>query len=480
MKCFLYVLLLLQTRLLTAQIGLTGVDNPGGLPTLDWTNFRRQVLENHPVARQADLSRDEAAATLLRARGGFDPKAFADYSAKNFNDKNYFQFTEAGLKWPAGLGLEFKGSFNYATGEYLNPESKLPSDGQAAFGFNWTLGQGLFIDERRAAMRLARIGIQQAEAERSAVLNHLLLDAAKVYWNWVVADNQLVIYEEALRQAGIRHNALRESLLQGDKPAIDTLESFIQLQNRLLDVNFARVEQQNALLAVQNFLWGPDSQTFVPETNFKAPALLSEPFAAGSPENLAELLQQARTQHPELRLYEAKLRSFDVERRLKNEKRKPVLDLSYQLLGAGWQFFPAGSPDGAGVLAGDIKWGLHFSYPILNRKARGDLQITEIKLAQTDYEMRQKRQTIDNKIRQYGNELNNLAQQITLYRDMTQNYRLLLDAENEKFRFGESSVFLINTREQRWLDARIKYLKLLSEFRKTEAALNGAAGNLAN
>ncbi|MBK7939699.1 MAG: TolC family protein [Lewinellaceae bacterium] len=480
MKCFLYVLLLLQTRLLTAQIGQAGVDNPGGFPTLDWTNFRRQVLENHPVARQADLSRDEAAATLLRARGGFDPKAFADYSAKNFNDKNYFQFTEAGLKWPAGLGLEFKGAFNYATGEYLNPESKLPSDGQAAFGFNWTLGQGLFIDERRAAMRQARIGIQQAEAERSAVLNHLLLDAAKVYWSWVVADNQLVIYEEALRQAGIRHNALRESLLQGDKPAIDTLESFIQVQNRLLDVNFARVEQQNALLAVQNFLWSPDSQTFVPETNFKAPALLSEPFAAGSPGNLAELLQQAQAQHPELLMYEAKLRSLDVERRLKNEKRKPMLDLSYQLLGAGWQFFPAGGPDGAGVLAGDIKWGLHFSYPILNRKARGDLQITEIKLAQTDYELRLKRQTIDNKIRQYGNELNNLAQQITLYRDMTQNYRLLLDAENEKFRFGESSIFLINTREQRWLDARIKYLKLLSEFRKTEAALNGAAGNLAN
>ena len=33
---------------------------------------------------------------------------------------------------------------------------------------------------------------------------------------------------------------------------------------------------------------------------------------------------------------------------------------------------------------------------------------------------------------------------------------------------------------QRWLDARIKYLKLLAEYRKTEAALQWAAGMLAN
>lgn len=447
---------------------------------LDWPAFRALVLQNHPVALQADLYREEAAAALLRAKGGFDPKAYADYSAKIFKDKNYFQYGEAGLKWPAWLGLEVKGAWNYATGDYINPEYTLPADGQASLGLNWTLGQGLFLDERRAALQQANIGLRQGDAERAALLNDLLLDAAKTYWNWVTADNAVSILNEALRQAEQRHIAIRESFLQGERAAMDTLETFIQVQNRRLDVNFARVDLQNALLALQNFLWDAELQPAALAQAPPSPALSAGTFVPLSAQKAQELVQQARLQHPELRRYDAKLSSLDVERRMKKEQRKPMLDLSYYLLGDGWQFFPTPGVEGADILTNDIKWGVNFSYPLLNRKARGSLQVTEVKIAQTDLERRQKRQTIENKVLQYANELNNLDAQIILYRDMTSNYRVLLDAENERFNFGESSVFLVNTREQRWLDAQLKYLKLLNEYRKTEAGLQWAAGTLAN
>lgn len=448
--------------------------------TLDWPALRTQVLKHHPLAQQADLAPDQAAAALLRARGGFDPKAYTDYTAKNFKSKNYFQYTEAGIKWPTLLGLEFKGAYNYATGAYLNPETALPTDGQATFGLNWTLGQGLFIDERRAALKQAQIGLRQSEAERAALLNDLLLDAAKAYWTWVAADNTLKILGDALQQAEQRNTAIRESFLQGERSAMDTMEAFIQVQNRRLDVNFAQTELQNATLALRFFLWTENNEPLAPELLLPAPSLLPGTFTPLSSQNAADLLQQARLQHPELRIYEAKLGSLHVERRLKNEKRKPVLDLSYYLLGEGWQFFPTSDANNGAVLGNDIKWGLNFSYPLLNRKARGDLQVTDIKITQTDLELRQKRLAIQNKVQQYANEQANLGVQANLYRDITVNYRTLLDAENERFRFGESSVFLVNTREQRWLDAQIKYLKLLSEYRKAEAGLLWSAGTLAN
>jgi len=444
-----------------------------------WQEFRNQVLRQHPVARQADLLAEQARSQLLRAKGGFDPKLYGDLEGKNFNDKTYFQYTEAGLKWPAWFGLEFKGNYNRATGAFLNPEAKLPDAGQVAAGFNWTLGQGLLLDERRADLRQSQINLQQTEAERRALRNDLLLDAAKTYWNWVVAENSLRIFEEALRQAEIRYAGIAESFVQGDKPAIDTLEAFIQVQNRRLDVNFARVEWQNAALQLANFRWEPDGTpavAAVPGTPEPLTASSYPPFAAAEAENL---LQAALQNHPDLIVYEAKLRSLNVERRFKAEKRKPVLDLGYQLLGNGWQFFSTPGLEGPGVFVNDVKWSLRFSYPILNRKARGDWQITQVKIAQTDLALQQKRLEIGNKVRQYLNELNTLAEQVALYRAITDNYRALLDGENEKFRFGESSVFLINTREQRWLEARIKYLKLLSEYRKTEAALRWAAGLLA-
>jgi outer membrane protein TolC len=438
----------------------------------DWEEFRRQVLENHPVALQSDLYRNQADQTLLRAKGGFDPKLYSEFYTKNFGGKTYFRYSETGVKLPTWAGLEVKAAYNTASGNYLNSESTLPSNGQASLGFNWSLGQGLLVDERRTALQQARIGRQAAEAERDLVRNDLLLDAAKTYWNWVVADNQLRIFESALQQARIRHEGLCESYRQGEKPAVDTIETFIQVQNRLLDINFATVDLQNASLALRNFLWEKDGS---PATTLPTPVVLENiPVSLSAIDR--EALRGRIDRHPELRVYQAKLQTLGAERRLKNEKRKPVLDVNYNLLGAGWEFFPSASADGPGIFAQDIKWGVSFSYPILNRKARGDWQITQVKIAQTELDIRQKRQVLETKVAQYANELENLRGQIALYSNITDNYRRLLDAETEKFGQGESSVFLINAREQRWLEARIKYLKLLSEFRKTEAALQWAAG----
>ncbi len=446
----------------------------------DWPSFRSVVLQQHPMARQADLFLEEAQAEQLRARGGFDPKIYGDWSGKHFNGKQYFHYSEAGLKIPTWLGIELKGNYNRASGVFVNPESALPEQGQVAVGLHWTLGRGLFIDERRADLHISRIGLDQARADRLAALNDLLYDAAKVYWDWVLAQNALSIYEEVLQQARIRYEGIVESFRQGDKPAIDTLEAFIQYQNRLLDVQFARVDVQNTTIALTTFLWGTDGAPAGMGAIPAPPAaLIVGNYPAIEEETARQILQQARTQHPLLLAYDAKLRMLEVERRLKVEKRKPQLDLSYQLLGNGWQFFTTPGLEGPQVLANDIKWGLQFSYPILNRKARGDWQLTQIKIAQNNLALSQKRLEIENKTQYYLNELNVLARQVSLFRDIAANYRILLDGEYEKFRFGESSVFLINTREQQWLDAQIKYLKLQATYRKTEAALLWSAGMLA-
>ncbi|MEO6037010.1 MAG: transporter, partial [Saprospiraceae bacterium] len=83
---------LLITYLAGWLCGSAAAQQPAAAPPLDWRSFRQQILANHPLARQADLQLSLANATLLRARGGFDPKAYADFSAKEFADKNYFQY----------------------------------------------------------------------------------------------------------------------------------------------------------------------------------------------------------------------------------------------------------------------------------------------------------------------------------------------------------------------------------------------------
>ena len=436
---------------------------------MDWDAFRSLVLLHHPLSQQADLSADQAEAALLRARGGFDPKLFGDHSSKVFKEKTYFQFSEAGVKLPTWAGIELKGAYNYARGSFLNPENTLPEIGQAQLGLRWSVGQGLLMDERRANLGIAKTGLEAGAAERLQLRNELLMEAAKYYWSWVAAASSIEIYTAALRQAQIRYEGIRESYKFGDKPAVDTLEAFIQVQNRQIDLNFANTDLQNAQTALSNFLWTSDNAPMAPENIPDAPATLvtSVRLERITDAQVEDMVAEANNLYPELTLYRVKLQQLDIERKLKLEKRKPVLDLEYNLLGSGWQFFPT-AETGSAALVNDIKWGLGFSYPIPNRKARGDYQFTKIKIAQASLGLQQKQLEVDNKIRQYATLLNNLQQQISLYAQITEQYRLLLDAENEKFRFGESSIFLINTREQKWLDARIKLLKLNSEYFKTE------------
>jgi outer membrane protein TolC len=449
------------------------------ISVLNWPEFRQWVLGAHPVAKQAALLDQYSTAYLMKARGGFDPKSFANYESKNFNGVDYFNHVEGGLKWPTEFGLELKGTYNYASGVYLNDEAKLPSVGQASFGFNWTLGRGLLFDERRADRAQAQILKRMNAAERRNLLNDLMLEATKAYWSWVLAHSQLRLYEEVLLQSRIRLEGIRESFKQGDRAAIDTIESLIQVQTRELDVNFAAVEVKNAALELSRFLWTEDQAALNVDQLPNAPdlfiAALSIPILDRSASNWLQLINS----HPALEMYQAKLSQLEVERRLKNENRKPSLDLNYNLLGNGWEFFPANTGNGPEVLINDIKWGIQYSYPILNRKARGDLEITKIKISETNWQFRDKQQQIQVKMNQYLNDLNNLDKQLSLFTGVATNYELLFEGETEKFRQGESSIFLINTREQRWLDARVKTLKLQSELLKTSAALRWAAGKLA-
>ena len=446
-------------------------------PPFAWNTFREQVLTYHPDALYANTLEQYANAQLFQAKGGFDLKSFASYEAKSFQQKQYFSYLESGLKLPTWMGLELKSTYNLATGTFLNPERSLPPNGQASMGLTWTLGQGLMIDERRAQLRSAREGIGMGRAERQLVLNNLLYQAGKLYWEWALNANELRVLQAALSQAQLRHNALRESAIQGDKPFIDTLETFIQVQNRLLEITFANNQLKNSQIELGTYFWGANQRQVPLQANLDAPSLTgleAQPVFANK--EATELVDGALESHPSLSFYSAKIKQLAVEKQFKTEKLKPVLDLDYHILGRGWEFSPSPGENGASVLINDIKWGVNFSMPITNRKARGDLQLTRLKIQQNTLLLQEKRAEIEQKVRQYFNELKALEIQVQLYNSITNNYFQLLEAENEKFRQGESSIFLINTREQRWLDAQLKYLKLVATYKKTELALLWATG----
>ncbi|MBK6946718.1 MAG: TolC family protein [Haliscomenobacter sp.] len=114
------------------------------------------------------------------------------------------------------------------------------------------------------------------------------------------------------------------------------------------------------------------------------------------------------------------------------------------------------------------------------RKEQGKIQQVKLKQQMTSNKLEQKKAELEAKIGNYFNELQTTARQVALYEQIAQNYSRLLQAEQIKFNMGESSVFLLNTREQKLIEAETKLVKLRGLYQKNYLALSWAAGQLPN
>ncbi len=460
------------------SFGTTATGQSAGQP-LTLEDYMQWVGRHHPAAATAGLLAGQAEAAEQSARGGFDPKLYAEYEQKYFDGKEYFGLGEAGISVPTWMGIELKGSYQIANGNYLDPEHILPEQGQASLGVEISLLRGMIIDERRGALRQAQLMAEGNRAQGRALLNHLFREAGEAYWIWTEAYNNLQVLTEALRVAQVRQRGLVSSFRNGDAPAVDTLEAWLQVQTRQLDLEQAEVDYRNAGVELSNFLW-LEGQVPLQATDSLRPSRWEDLTGNLSIPDLNLYRAPLDDRHPELLRYQVTQQQLEIDRRLASEQLKPRLDAWYYLLGDGFSFAGSGSGenDFGDYLTGNYKWGLSFEFPLFLRKERGKLALTRIKQAETDLKYREKRQDLDNKIEAYHQSLENLRDQILLTEDMVNNYRRLLEAENRLFQIGESSVFLINSREQKLLEAQLKLSALKGKWERTWLKLDWAAGLL--
>ena len=292
-------------------------------------SFLNVVKNNHPLAIQANLQVEKGAASLQTARGAFDPKLQADIAQKYYKGVEYYDLGESKLKIPTWFGIELEGGYERNQGEFINPQNDMPSAGLWFAGITLPIGEGLFIDERRAELRKAQSIVAQSEAEKDLLLNELLFNAGVAYWDWFMSYNNLRIYGEAFDLAQYRFNAVKQSTLLGDAPSIDTLEAGIQLQNRTLNLEEAKLNFKNATAFLSVYLW----------KDGVIPLEIKNNVIPDSMENIIRNVPQIKGEidsllniHPELRIGYAKIQQLAIEERWSKEQLKPTINLKYQPL----------------------------------------------------------------------------------------------------------------------------------------------------
>lgn len=443
--------------------------------TLSRELFYQQLLDNHPMVQQANLILLQRKMELREARGSFDPSIYATQDEKQFDDKNYYRKHESGLEIPTWFGTRFMANYQYSSGVFLNPENNLPESGLYAIGLETNLGKGLFMDQRRADLRIAKINFKASSAELQEQLNNVLFTAETDYWNWVAAYNQVQAFERILRLTSERKEALVNSFEAGDKAAIDTLEAFIQEQNRSLALREAQVNYQSATLSLQQHLWNDKGENNQ-QISFKAPKLLLKQIPVPITEDsVLRFLDKIDELQPKIVQTQYKLESLNIKKRLAAEAFKPELKLKYNLLQENLSSEIPNNP-----LQNNLKWGLSFSYPLFLRSARGKFKQAKIAMESTALELKQLETSIENKIRASLFKQQQYYQLSTNYQEMLRNYERLLQAEQTKFSIGESSLFLLNSRENTVLNTEIKFYQNYSKYLVARAELLLLMGQLQN
>jgi outer membrane protein TolC len=413
------------------------------------------------------------AATVRSARGAFDPMAAARYDGKIFDGRSYFTLMDAGLRVPTWYGTDLIAGFQENSGDQLDPQNLTPDDGLLKAGVQVPLGQGLFIDRRRAVLRQAQAYQRATEGERRQLLNDLLLQALSDHTDWAAAYRAMQVSDTAVRIAQARLEAVRANWLGGDRPAIDTLEAFLQVQDRLMRQQAAMLGFRNAGLRLSNHLWDGDQRPLE-----IGPLVMPDPGDLSSPAGLVvrpSQIDSALTEHPLILQTRARIDQFDVERRLRTEMLKPQLDLKYQWLGDGQNL--SGSDDGP-LLGNGHEWGVAFSMPLLLRRERGELGLARLRLSNAELGLDRDSRVIRTRVLERVNDINTFREQTDLGARMVLNQERLLTGEMQRFEAGESSLFLVNQREVPLIDARLRQVDLEARLRKAFFHLDHEAGTL--
>jgi outer membrane protein TolC len=471
-KIIFSVVLLLACMLYTRSAGQT----QDSIPVLNAEQVLEIVREYHPVSRQTDLNIDQARADILVARGAFDPVISAYLSRKRFAGTNYYQQTSPQITIPTWFGIEIQSGLENLRGSRLDPT--MTAGKSSYIGATIPLAQNLLMDKRRAALKQARIFNTMAVTEQRVVVNDLLMDAMDAYWLWVRSYQTYKVIETTVEVNQRRLDLVRQSFQNGETPAIDTVEALTQLQSFQYQLNEKWLEFQNTGLQLSAYLWTKDAEPYeLPTFVIPQDGWENEETVNNFNTSLEELLNIASKNHPEIQIYDARLGVLDIERRLKFQMLLPKADFTYNHLSKGY-----GVIDNEYLTPffdNNYRYGFKFALPLRLSEGRGEYRKAKIKIESTRLDLDQKRLNVQLKVKSYYNELTNLRNQIMLQSSNYLNYQRLVQAEETRLQNGESSLFLINTRENKALEAQQKLLELKTKYFKTIYALQWSAGLLA-
>jgi outer membrane protein TolC len=436
---------------------------------LKFDDFKIQVINNHPLSKQAAIVKGITEANILQAKAAFDPVLFLENSQKTLDNKSYFKYSLAEVVYQSPFAVKLKSGVEVNSGSFLNPEY---TRGSLAFlGIEMPLLQGLLTDYKRTEIKKATLFKSQNIEEQRAVLNGLVLESSLSYYDWATKYDLLKTLDNYLLNAKKRLDLIVLGFKNGERAQMDTVEARTQYQKILLLRNDANLDFIKSRLSLSQFLWTSEGTPY-----YLSADVFPDSLALTIKTNAeADLISNLNNSQPELKAYQFKRNSLLVTQSLYKQFFLPQLTLKANLLNQKNL-----NPEVifAQPLNENYKFGFDFTFPFLLREARSKKQDIKLRLLENQNSIDAKRWETEVKIKTYNKELEILSLQKKTVLELQVGYKSLLDNELLKLRNGESNLFFINSRENVVLENYIKLVEITFKLIEKSLSQQAVAGVL--
>lgn len=423
----------------------------------------KNVNQHHPVIYSSKLQIQYAKANELKAKGNFDPMINYDFKQKSFNNKSYYSnhYFEVDIFTHSPITPVF--GYDNTAGSYVNPENSTFNNGLGYVGLELPVLKNLITDQRRTALKQAKIILDQSETIQNQMIQNLHQSIWGLYLQWYLNAQQREILNNTIELTFKRQQAIRQLFIHGGCSGFDTLESAVQLNQFVTKLKEFEINTEKSKIQLNAQLWNTNLES--KSVSFEPLILKSEVIPTNKHFNKLESFFEAQIQLnndsalneiPDLKIYQQKLVQINLDIQLKKNYLLPKFDIKYHYLNN---------------LNNNYQWnnnnqriGLTFTTPLWLRASRGELKNSQIKFQETEFERKLKYREVEAKINALKKQTMAYKEIYEMLKKVESGYWELYQMEIKKFENGDGTIFLLNSRENKYLEAKLKTIEQYGKY----------------
>jgi outer membrane protein TolC len=327
--------------------------------------------------------------------------------------------------------------------------------------------RGLIYNEQSVALKEAKFGVQLAAQTFLLTRLDTLLRAGTIYWSWVGAKQKSDVSKEIQVLAVLVADISTKQEQSGDLARIYVTEAEEDVQRRNADFSSSQREFQRFSFHLSSLLFDVGGIPLPLPTEVNCPEKIPRPQEL-SQSDTEHFVLQALTSRPELKAIDVQKKVATLQLKLAKNQLLPALNV----------VLVDGYDTGKNSIGHTYRAQATFSEPLLLRTAKGKVAAAKLRLDKLDNDREAESQRIRNEVYDAISAINLAYQRFVALELQVDKAQQVYMGERERFKVGDSTVFLIAERERQLNEAKIRLIDTEVEYHVGQLALRAITSQL--